>query len=187
MCGIFLVFISSSYQLAASVEERLEITLQTPRNYEVEYYTAYKIDKNTLMNICFDYNHIRKYLPNRVTIEVVEDKGSEHTITYHAKMLFYSTRSTYVRTLHPEKNTIFFEMIDFHQNFPLFPEMKKSRGYYEFTEHGEEVALYYYQMTELNKNVSESDLKSARKQIRLYFKNLKRYIEEVKAEDDSQN
>ena len=174
------LFLANSAISAATPTETVTISQTAACAYTIDVTAVYDIEPRLLLSICYDPAHLRQYLPKWVTIEVLQEDETMHVLAYEGTFLFYTNRSVYQRRFDAEHEKIFFSQLESSQNIALFPNIKKSDGFYEILLTEDGVRLHYQQTTEVDREVSEKDLRRAKKQIRNYFANLRAYINKIR-------
>jgi len=177
---LFIIFFTFTnlFLYSQIPSEELTIKLINSNRYIINYYLTINIDNNILLQICYEPSHLKKYLNKIVKLKVINSQKNSQIIAYEINFLFLYNFSVYERKLNQEENKIDFELIYFNQNVKFIPKILELNGYYKIIkdEKNDKVKLNYFQLTKINSEISNKDLIKAKRQIKIYFNNLKIYL-----------
>ena len=117
--------------------------------YSVEYWDYFECNADSLLNICFDPNHLRGYLNKNLIMEIISDHDSTNTLSYVYNNQYYVNVSVYSRYIFPEHDSIWFTLEEFYQNIPLLADIKNMYGYYKISDHDTYSLLHYCQVIDI--------------------------------------
>lgn len=123
--------------------------------YTIEYSFRTVCDESLLLNICYDYGHLVNFAAQKnLTIDKLMEGSDWHNVIYKYHYLFYRNSTTYTKRLLIDSSMVIFEMVDFSQNFGLFPKVIESRGHYRIERDVEGHRVEYYQETVLDREIT---------------------------------
>ena len=118
------------------------------KKYIYSFAFSSSLPEDTLLNILYDFNHLRRYSSQAADAKLLYASSNYHDIELHLKYLIYSSRSAYRRTIQPDSARVKIEMLNSIQSSNLFPRIVKSYAEYRLhTEDNVAVVEYLQQVT----------------------------------------
>lgn len=152
-------------------------------SYTVEYSFLTVCGESLLLNICYDYGHLVNFaVQKNLTIEKLAEGSDWYNVVYEYHYLFYRNSTTYTKQLLTDSNIVVFEMVDFSQNFGLFPEVIESRGHYKIEEDDGGHKVEYYQEVVLDREFTGFYRNHLIKRTKEFLSNFENYIRSHEAE-----
>ncbi len=143
-----------SMQVFAQENEDIYSTFsQTDTTYT--FYGRFNVIAETscLMNICFDYEHIKALAIDASSVDLIEEGENLNKIKYtYQKFPFFKNESLWYRTIDSENSRVDFALVSSKNNNAIMPRMTSSSGYYKVTQLNGMLSVEYFQQCSLTKS-----------------------------------
>jgi hypothetical protein len=119
------------------------------------FYGRFKVVAETscVMNICFNYEHIKALAPDASRVELIEEAENWNEIKYTYKQSpFYKNESLWHRTIDRENARVDFTLIYSDNNHSFMPRMISSSGHYKVIQINGVCWVEYFQQCLLSKS-----------------------------------
>ncbi|HJX71406.1 MAG TPA: hypothetical protein VJ346_05620 [Bacteroidales bacterium] len=127
--------------------------MQTDSSYS--FYSTFRIRSypDCLLDICFDYRHIRLLAPDAKEVQLINQGVNWNQIRYtYQKYIFFENITVWHRKVNSEKQRVDFNLISSKNNLAIMPGLISSSGFYQINKQGEHVFVEYYQQCQLTKS-----------------------------------
>jgi len=121
------------------------------KKYTIRYEFITSCDMYKLLDIFYNFDHIKKYFNHFKNITILEKEENWYTADYYFELGIYSFHAIYKRTINFDKKIVYYDLINYKQSINLLPNVLKSSGYYKVIKYHNMVKVIYYQETYLNK------------------------------------
>ncbi len=120
----------------------------THTNTTYTFHGRFRVDaeKNCLLEICFDYEHIKALALDASKVELIEQSKNWNKIKYtYQQYPFYKNESLWYRTIDHKNSIINFKLVSSKNNHSIMPRMISSSGYYKVSQIREATWVEYFQ------------------------------------------
>ena len=108
------------------------------------------VDPNCLLNICFDFEHIKALAPDAKEVSLLDTGKNWNKIRYtYQKFAYFENTSIWYRTSDESTKRVDFQLISSVNNSTIMPVMISSTGYYQIKTRNNKVNLEYFQECKL--------------------------------------
>jgi len=119
---------------------------QTDSSYT--FYGSFKIKANPkcLLEISFDYEHIRALAPTAKEVLLIDQGNNWNQISYiYQEFIFFKNKTVWHRVLNEEDQRVDFTLMSSENNQTIMPRMISSSGFYQIKQEEEYIIVEYYQ------------------------------------------
>jgi hypothetical protein len=132
---------------------------------------------DVILDVLFQPRHVAVFSQSAGRLVVLKDDGAVNDIRFDTRRLIFKCSSTFRRTLDREARTIEIEMIGFKAGWgKLAPHARSSRARYTVTDLGSRREVVYRQDAETDRPVSGYSLRSLRKSMAEFARDLEQYL-----------
>ncbi len=111
-------------------------------------------ETDCLMNICFNYEHIKALAVDASSVELLEKNENRNKIKYtYQKFPFFKNKSVWNRTIDRENLRVDFSLVSSENNNSIMPRMISSSGYYKVTQLNGILSVEYFQQCRLTRSI----------------------------------
>jgi len=133
-----------------------------------------------LLDVLFQPRHVAVFSKSAGRLVVLKEDGAVNDIRFDTRRLIFKCSSTFRRTLDREARTIDIEMIGFKAGWgKLAPHARSSRARYTVTDLGSRREVVYRQDAETDSPVSGYSLRSLRKSMKEFARDLEQYLQRI--------
>lgn len=136
-------------------------------------------ERDCLIDVIYNFNHISKYATDAESIELVREGENWNEVTYtYRKYLIFENKSTWRRTLKRDEQKVVFEMISSKNNINIMPQVLSSTGYYQIKPEKAGYLVEYFQTCQLKAGLlKDAYISQAKKQAIKFLREFREYIE----------
>lgn len=112
------------------------------------FYGSFRIKTNPkcLLEISFDYEHIRALAPTAKEVLLIDQGSNWNKISYtYQEFLFFKNRTVWHRVLNEENQRVDFTLMSSENNQTIMPRVISSSGFYQIKQQQEYLVVEYYQ------------------------------------------
>ena len=152
---IILVVVLTTMKLFAQDYSEIKYKF-TQSDSSYTFYGSFKIKANPkcLLEISFNYEHIRALAPNAKEVQLIDQGGNWNQISYtYQKFTFFKNKTVWHRILNEENRRVDFTLLSSENNLSIMPHMTSSSGFYQIKQQGEYFIMEYYQQCQLTKEL----------------------------------
>lgn len=132
---------------------------------------------DVILDVLFQPQHVAVFSRSAGRLVVLKDEGDVNDIRFDTRRLIFKCSSTFRRTLDREARTIEIEMTGFKAGWgKLAPHARSSRARYTVTDLGSRREVVYRQDAETDRPVSGYSLRSLRKSMAEFARDLEQYL-----------
>ena len=133
---------------------------------------------DVILDVLFQPRHVAVFSRSAGRLVVLKDDGAVNDIRFDTRRLIFKCSSTFRRTLDREARTIEIEMTGFKAGWgKLAPHARSSRARYTVTDLGSRREVVYRQDAETDRPVSGYSLRSLRKSMAEFARDLEQYLQ----------
>jgi hypothetical protein len=150
---LFIVLIPLKLFAQEPNDLKYEFT-QTDSSYT--FYGSFKVnaDPKCLLEISFDYKHIRALAPDAKEVQLIDQGSNWNQISYtYQKFGIFENKTVWHRILNKKKQRVDFTLLSSENNRTIIPRMISSSGFYQIKHQKEYLILEYYQQCQLTKEL----------------------------------
>lgn len=145
--------------------------------YTIEYSFETECSVYKLLEIFYDYNHMKEFGDgSSTTIAKIDDGGNWYHVEYRYKSLFYRNRAVYRKELDFTNNRVLFELIEYEHNIGIIPRVLSSSGYYCILEGDNCNLVTYYQENILERPMQWLYLKIVEDKTKRFLRSIRDYV-----------
>lgn len=133
---------------------------------------------DVLLDVLFQPRHVAAFSKSAGRLVVLTEDGPANEVRFDTRRLIFKCSTTFRRTLDREAGTIEIEMTGFKAGWGrLAPHARSSSARYTVTDHGTHREVVYRQEAETDKPVSGYSLRSLRKSMAEFARDLDAYLQ----------
>ena len=137
-----------------------------------------ELPADLILDVLFQPRHVAAFSQSAGRLVVLKDDGAVNDIRFDTRRLIFKCSSTFRRTLDQRARTIEIEMIGFKAGWgKLAPHARSSSARYTVTDHGTHREVVYRQEAETDRPVSGYSLRSLRKSMTEFARDLSQYLQ----------
>lgn len=176
-----LLIVPSVILSEASEADGIKYTFNKKKNgYSFQFQTSYDADPECLLAVVFEYDHLRKFTKNIDTIQLVKNEGDRNIVRYGYDKFLFKHKSTYLRILSKDNNTITFELVENELHKSIFPKLIATKGYYKIKTNDQKTIIEYFQEAVIeDKNINSIYLYFVKNEILAFARDLQKYAQHV--------
>jgi hypothetical protein len=178
--GILAALLSLPIILSGSQNDEFDYEfIQDGNRYSFRGSFVVTADRNCLIDVIYNFEHISKYATDAESVELVQQGQNWYEVTYtYRKFLILENKSTWRRTLKRDEQKVIFEMISSENNVSLMPQLLSSSGYYQIKLEKEGYQVEYFQECKLKTGIlKDAYINQAKKVAIKFLREFKQYIE----------
>lgn len=147
-----LSILSATLSEASEVDE-IKYTFNSKKNgYSFQFQSSYDADPACLLAVVFEYDHLRRFTKNIDAIQRVKKEADRNVVSYGYDRFWFKHKSTYLRILSKDNNTVTFELIANELHKSIFPKIITTKGYYKIKSNEQKTIIEYFQEAVLQDN-----------------------------------
>jgi hypothetical protein len=137
-----------------------------------------ELPADLILDVLFQPRHVAVFSQSAGRLVVLKDDGAVNDIRFDTRRLIFKCSSTFRRTLDRQARTIEIEMIGFKAGWgKLAPHARSSSARYTVTDYGTHREVVYRQEAETDRPVSGYSLRSLRKSMKEFARDLEQYLQ----------
>jgi hypothetical protein len=151
---------------------------QNGRSYTYTLRLTSTLSGSALLDVLFDPRHVAAFSKSAGRLVVLKEDGPMNEVRFDTRRLIFKCTTTFRRTLNRESGTIEIEMTGFKAGWgKLAPHAQRSHASYVVTDRGSHRDIVYRQDVETDKPVSGYSLRTLRKSMAEFARDLEAYLQ----------
>jgi hypothetical protein len=152
VCFIVLVFWWHNKSAFAQESAMQYLFTQTDSSYTFNGSFEIDADPKCLLEICFNYEHIRALAPDAEEVILIDQGVNWNQIKYtYQKYFFFENMSAWYRKLDEENMRVDFTLLWSTNNLAIMPRIISSSGFYKIIPKENNILVEYHQNCLLSK------------------------------------